>query len=105
MPTSENKHFDAIEQLIYGEGLRIEAIDVHPDLDVMTIYLNTKVVLTQLISTYPLLQKASKPQLLQFELIGGGTGIHWPQIDEDLSLKGFLQDELRKVVYRKPVAA
>jgi len=25
-------------------------------------------------------------------------GVHWPSLDEDLSLKGFLQDELRKVV-------
>jgi len=30
--------------------------------------------------------------------MGNGTGVHWPDIDEDLSLKGFLQDEVRKVV-------
>ena len=40
-------------------------------------------------------------QLLQYELIGNGTGIHWPAIDEDLSLKGFLKDELKQVVNNK----
>ncbi len=101
MNTSVNKNFDSIENLIFVEGLRINALDVHPDLDLMTIYLNTQVVLSQLISNYPSLKKAEKDHLLQFELTGGGTGIHWPLIDEDLSLKGFLQDELRKVVKRK----
>ncbi len=107
MSTSINKQFDAIENLIFLEGLRIQALDIHPELDLMTIYLNTKAVLSQNISSYSLLRGADKSQLLQFELIGGGTGIHWPLLDEDLSLKGFLQDELRKVVKgnRDPIAA
>jgi hypothetical protein len=47
------------------------------------------------------LKGADRVQLLKYELIGGGTGIHWPLLDEDLSLKGFLQDELRRVVKSK----
>jgi len=45
--------------------------------------------------------------LFQYELIGDGIGIHWPLLDEDLSLKGFLQDELRRVVTgdKAPIAA
>jgi hypothetical protein len=45
--------------------------------------------------------------LLQYELIGDGIGIHWPLLDEDLSLKGFIQDELRRVVKsdKPPIAA
>lgn len=93
--------FDTIDSLIFEEGLRIQAIDFHPELDLMTIYLNTKAVFSQNISSYKLLKNANKSQLLQYELIGGGTGIHWPLLDEDLSLKGFLQDELRKVVKSK----
>ena len=38
MNTLVNK-YDAIEKLIYDEGLRIEAIDFHPGLDVMLIVL------------------------------------------------------------------
>jgi hypothetical protein len=98
MNTSVNKQFDAIDHIILKEGLRIKAVDIHPELDLITIYLNTKAVLSQNISAYKLLKGAEKSQLLQYELIGGGIGIHWPLLDEDLSLKGFLQDELRKVV-------
>jgi hypothetical protein len=107
MITSTNKQFDAIEYIIFTEGLRIQALDIHPELDLMTIYLNTKAVFSQNISSYKLLKGAEKSQLLQYELIGGGTGVHWPLLDEDLSLKGFLQDELRKVVKSKnePIAA
>lgn len=99
--------FDTIDHLIFTEGLRIQAIDIHPELDVMTIYLNTAASFSQHISSYKLLRGAEKSQLLKYELIGGGTGIHWPLLDEDLSLKGFLQDELRKVVKGKnpPIAA
>ncbi len=97
MNTSVNK-YDAIEKLIYDEGLRIEAIDFHPGLDVMLIVLNTKAVLHQRISSYKLLLSADKQALQQYEITGNGTGVHWPMLDEDLSLKGFLQDELRHVV-------
>lgn len=105
MNTSINKQFDAIESIIYSEGLRIQAVDIHPELDLMTIYLNTQAVLSQRISSYPLLKDADRSRLLKYELIGGGTGIHWPLLDEDLSLKGFLQFELRKVVKSKNSAA
>ncbi|TDW95809.1 DUF2442 domain-containing protein [Dinghuibacter silviterrae] len=98
MSTSENKQFDAIENLIFQGGIRIQALDIKPELDLMTIYLNTRAILSQHISSYRILRNAEKSQLLQYELIGGGTGVHWPLLDEDLSLKGFLQDELRKVV-------
>jgi len=101
MSTSANNQFDAIEYLIFNEGLCIETVDIHPELDIMSIYLNTKAVLSQNISAYKLLKGADRVQLLKYELIGGGTGIHWPLLDEDLSLKGFLQDELRRVVKSK----
>ncbi|WP_394346382.1 DUF2442 domain-containing protein [Dinghuibacter silviterrae] len=73
-------------------------MDFHPELDVMTIYLNTKAVLTRSISFYKLLRGSDLFQLMQYEIIGEGLGIHWALLDEDLSLKGFLQDELRKVI-------
>lgn len=107
MNTSANKQFDAIDNIIFKEGLRIKAVDIHPELDLITIYLNTKAVLSQNISSYRLLKGAEKSQLLQYELIGDGIGIHWPLLDEDLSLKGFIQDELRRVVKsdKTPIAA
>jgi hypothetical protein len=97
MNTSIN-NYDAIEQLIYAEGLRIQAVDFHKELDLMLVVLNTKAILQQKISAYPLMKNATTEQLMQYELIGAGTGIHWPALDEDLSLKGFLKDELRNAV-------
>ncbi len=104
MSTSINK-YDSIEALINEEGLRIEKVDIHPELDIMLVILNTKAVLHQRLSSYEGLKMGNKEALLQYELIGKGTGIHWPSLDEDLSLKGFLRDELRKITVNKDVVA
>jgi Protein of unknown function (DUF2442) len=39
---------------------------------------------------FPRLSKASKEQLENWELLGDGEGIHWPDVDEDLSVTGLL---------------
>ena len=39
---------------------------------------------------YPRLAGAPRKQLEHFEVSPGGYGIHWPDLDEDLSVKGFL---------------
>ncbi len=39
---------------------------------------------------FPRLFKASKEQLDNWELLGDGEGIHWPEVDEDLSVAGLL---------------
>ncbi|SEL00034.1 DUF2442 domain-containing protein [Parapedobacter koreensis] len=98
MNTSTN-NYDALEQLIYGENIRIQTIDVHTTQDLLIILLNTGGILRETISNYPRLQGASDDQLKNYQLIGKGTGVHWPDIDEDLSLKGFLSNSLRNLVY------
>lgn len=40
---------------------------------------------------YPRLASASSEQRANWEICGGGYGIHWPQIDEDLSTEGLLR--------------
>ena len=40
---------------------------------------------------YPRLLHATPQQRSEFELLGDGEGIHWPEIDEDLSVAGFLR--------------
>ena len=89
MSTLINK-YDALESLIFESGLRIAVIEFKPEQDLFLVTLNTKVVLPQRISLYKRFQNASLEQLQSYELIGAGTGIHWPLLDEDLSLKGFL---------------
>jgi len=39
---------------------------------------------------FPRLTQASKKQLDNWEILGDGEGIHWPEIDEDLSINGLL---------------
>lgn len=36
------------------------------------------------------LSEATPSQRAKFRLIGGGQGIHWPDVDEDISVEGML---------------
>ena len=40
---------------------------------------------------YPRLAAADEKQRALWELLGNGQGIHWPDIDEDLSVSGILK--------------
>ena len=40
---------------------------------------------------YPRLYKATPEQRRHWEVAGRGRGIHWPDVDEDLSLEGMLR--------------
>lgn len=37
------------------------------------------------------LSEATSKQRKNFEIIGSGEGVHWPEIDEDISARGMLQ--------------
>jgi hypothetical protein len=102
--TNNNNRFDAIEELIFSSHLRIKSLDIRPDLNIMHITLNTGFVIHTKISSYPGLKKGAKAKMLNYKIIGNGTGIHWSSLDEDLSLKGFLKDELLRVVKNSAVA-
>jgi len=43
------------------------------------------------LSWYSRLFHATKEQLSNWEVAGGGYGIHWPELDEDLSTEGLLR--------------
>jgi len=42
---------------------------------------------------FPKLRDATAAQLADYRLIGHGVGIHWPQLDEDLSVRGLLMPQ------------
>ena len=96
MSTFKN-NYDALENVIFEGGLRIKAVHFHADMDLMLIVLNNKRVMRRSLSSFPRLQKAQLSQLNNYRLIAKGTGINWPDLDEDLSLKGFLKEELTQV--------
>ena len=39
---------------------------------------------------YPRLASATKKKLQNYRLIGGGRGIHWNDLDEDLSVESII---------------
>ena len=39
---------------------------------------------------FPRLQKATSQQRADYEISGGGTGLHWDEIDEDISVPNLL---------------
>jgi len=43
------------------------------------------------LSYFPRLSNASPEQRLKFQFSGGGQGIHWEELDEDISVPGLLQ--------------
>lgn len=40
---------------------------------------------------FPTLREASPKQRKNWRLIGGGIGIHWPDLDEDISVSALLK--------------
>ena len=43
----------------------------------------------------PRLAEAEKKELLKYHLIGGGIGIHFDTIDEDISLNGIIKYKMK----------
>ncbi len=39
---------------------------------------------------FPVLNTATPEQRSKYELGGGGIGLHWPELDEDLSIAGLM---------------
>lgn len=57
---------------------------------------------------YPALERATAAQRRNWRLIGGGDGVHWPDLDLDLSASGFLAgtpDMTRAALQRLPLQA
>ena len=93
MNTSNQRwDFDPIDKMIFEDGVRIIAVYFHKDMDVMLILLNNRRIIERNISMTQALANASEKQLQNYTL--SRTGIHWPDIDEDLSLRGFLKEEM-----------
>jgi len=69
-------------------ALRVEVLDgdlvVHLE-DGRTVYVP--------LEWFPKLRDASPDALGDWRLVGRGVGIHWPKLDEDLSVRGLLVPE------------
>jgi hypothetical protein len=67
--------------------LLIKKIDLD---DKIYVELNSGDILTLPYSYTKRLESASKSDLKEYKLIGGGIGVHFPKIDEDISLSGII---------------
>lgn len=66
------------------------AESVRFDEDMMHTMLTDGRIISVPIIWFPLLYEATPAQREQYEVHGGGVSLHWPEIDEDISVAGLL---------------
>jgi hypothetical protein len=59
--------------------------------DALSVSLRDGRVITVPLAWYPRLLNATSAQLQNWKIAGGGYGLHWPDLDEDLSTEGLLR--------------
>ena len=65
--------------------------DVKITEDTLSVTLMDGRVISVPLAWYPRLLNASNTQRENWKIAGGGYGIHWPDVDEDLSTEGLLR--------------
>lgn len=66
------------------------AESVHITEDTMIVCLDDGRDLSVPLTWFPRLDHGTRQERENFELIGNGEGIHWPDLDEDISVEGLL---------------
>jgi hypothetical protein len=64
---------------------------IHFTEDTISVDLMDGRIITVPLIWYPRLFNATPDQRVKWEVCGGGYGIHWEEIDEDLSTEGMLR--------------
>jgi hypothetical protein len=59
--------------------------------DALTVSLRDGRVISVPLAWYPRLKNAKPKERNNWRVAGGGFGIHWPDLDEDLSTEGLLR--------------
>lgn len=77
-------HISATE-IIVPDAMTIEVTE-----DTLTAELSDGRTISVPLAWYPRLVHATLEERNNWELIGTGQGVHWPDLDEDLSIEGFL---------------
>lgn len=87
---------DEFDRLIRAEGLRIARFTYFRDLDILLLILTNRRIISRRLSDYPFLFAANDQQLTEYTV--SASGIHWPLLDADLSLRGFLIEDAVKSI-------
>jgi len=77
-----------MRSLMSDTDLRVMTLSI--DAERLTVELMDGRAIAVPLAWYPRLANATPAQRENWELAGGGYGIHWPDIDEDLSTEGLL---------------
>ena len=67
------------------QHVRVTAVVVADDL--LTVELSDGRTISAPLSWYPRLCHGSPDERSEWRLVGGGRGIHWPRLDEDISVE------------------
>jgi hypothetical protein len=66
------------------------AVSIQFSEDAMAVRLDDGRALSVPLAWYPRLLHGTQAEREDYELIGDGEGIHWPKLDEDISVEGLL---------------
>ena len=69
--------------------IRVRGVSVTED-ELSVALMDGRTIIVPL-AWYPRLANATPAQRARWELAGAGYGIHWPDVDEDLSTEGLLR--------------
>ena len=75
---------------ISAARLEPRAYDIATTDDELVVTLVDGRTLTVPLAWFPRLMHATRDSRTNWELLGDGQGIHWPDIDEDISVHGLL---------------
>ena len=64
--------------------------DVRVTEDTLSVDLEDGRTISVPLAWYPRLAHAMPKERRRFEIVGAGYGIHWPDLDEDISVEGLL---------------
>lgn len=79
-------------------SIKAERITFHRN-GSMSVALTDGRIITVPLKWFPRLMKAKPKARRAWEICGGGAGIYWPMVDEDLSIEGLLRG-IPSVEYR-----
>lgn len=74
--------------MVDGVKVKIKEIEVTED-TITAVLLDGRTISVPLVWSWRLAE-ATPEQRANYELIGDGEGVHWPDIDEDISAQGML---------------
>ncbi|MFV1968648.1 MAG: DUF2442 domain-containing protein [Pirellulaceae bacterium] len=70
------------------QHVRVTTVSVSSDL--LTVELSDGRIISAPLSWYPRLCHGTPEEREDWRLIGGGRGIHWPPLDEDISVENLI---------------